>query len=252
MKNVVFLTGAGLSKESGIATFRDSKDGLWYNFNVKEVCTYTAWLKDPSKVQDFYNLRRIEVLNAKPNQAHIDLAEFQKNHADEFNVTHVTQNVDDLLERAGAANIIHVHGDILKARSSDPKYNWMGLSHLAHINNPKLYPVGRSGLNIYNDVDPNGYPLRPHVVFFEEQLIQYDDAVDAIKEADYLVIIGTSLNVFPVSAFPNLTKDECKIYYVDPSNEPVDGKYVQHIKEVASVGVGYAIDEILLDVDDIQ
>lgn len=245
-KNVVFLSGAGLSKESGIATFRDAVDGRWNEYKLDEVCTITAWNKNPSKVQDFYNVRRIEVMNAKPNIAHIEIANFQKYHESEFNVSIITQNVDDLAERAGSTNIIHVHGEILKARSSDPKYNWMGLSDKEHINNPKLYNVDRKGLNIYDNVDVNGFPLRPHVVFFGEQLIDYSKAVEEIEKADYLVIVGTSLNVYPVAYFPLMVNDNCRIYYVDPTDELI-GSEIIHIKEVATIGVSIAIDEILFD-----
>lgn len=250
MKNVVFLTGAGISKESGIETFRDAVNGRWNNHDINKVCTNTAWLTNPSLVQDFYNERRIEVLNAKPNVAHVEIAEFQKYHVDEFNVTIVTQNVDDLLERAGSTNVIHVHGEILKARSSDPKYDWMGLSDKEHINNPKLYDVDRKGLNIYDNVDVNGFPLRPHIVFFGEQIHHYIDTIDKIKDADYLVIVGTSLNVYPVASFPQLVKPECKIYYVDPTEESIDGMWsneTAHIKEVATIGVPTVIDEILFE-----
>lgn len=249
-KNIVFLTGAGISKESGIETFRDAVNGRWNNHDINKVCTYTAWQTNPSVVQDFYNERRIEVLNAQPNAAHLEISKFQNMYKDEFNVSIVTQNVDDLHERSGCMDVIHVHGEILKARSSDPKYDWMGLSDKEHINNPKLHDVGRKGLNIYDNVDVNGFPLRPHIVFFGEQLHSYNDAVDKIENADYLVIVGTSLNVYPVAAFPQLVKPECKIYYVDPTNEAVDGMWVNnttHIKEFATVGVPHVLDEILFE-----
>lgn len=249
-KNVVFLSGAGLSKESGIATFRDSVDSTWNNYKLEDVCTYSAWCKNPSLVQDFYNVRRIEVMNAKPNLAHQEIADFQQRYSNEFNFSIITQNVDDLLERSGAVDVIHVHGEIMKARSSDPKYDWIGLSHDDHINNPKIYDVGRKGLNIYDDVDNHGYPLRPHVVFFGEQLIDYNIALDGIENADYLVIVGTSLNVYPVAAFPQLVKAECKIYYIDPTDESVDGLWKNntiHIKEIATTGLPIVIDEIILE-----
>lgn len=247
--NIVFLTGAGISKESGINTFRDT-NGLWSGYDINEFCTHSAWNKDPTKVQDFYNARRIEILNAEPNLAHHEISKFQKNHSDEFNISIVTQNIDDLSERAGSNNITHVHGEILKARSSNPKYDWMGLSDKHHINNPKLYDVGRKGLNIYRDVDPHGFPLRPHVVFFGETLINYNDAVDKIESADVLVIVGTSLNVYPVASFPQLTKRECKIYYIDPTDDGVDDMWCNdtvHVKEFATIGVPEVIDEILMD-----
>lgn len=249
-KNVVFMVGAGLSKESGIATFRDSENGLWNNFKINEVCTSTAWIENPYAVQEFYNMRRKEVINAKPNAAHIEISEFQKQYADQYNTTIVSQNVDDLLERAGATNVIHVHGQIMKARSSDPIYDWMGLSHDPKVNNPKLYDVGIEGLHVAINRDENGFSLRPHIVFFGEQLIDYNIAVDAIEKADYLVIVGTSLNVFPVAGFPELTKPECQIYYVDPTDDFEIGMWANpttHIKQVATVGVQMAIDEIILD-----
>lgn len=233
MKKVVFLTGAGLSSESGIATFRDSADGLWNNYKIEEVCHYNAWNKNPVLVQDFYNMRRREVLKALPNDAHIAIANFQHSKPQKFIVSNVTQNVDDLLERAGATDVIHVHGELLKARSSSDDYT----------NNPVLYDVGEKGLNYYSDYADDGFPLRPHVVFFGESLINYNDALDEIETADYLVIVGTSLNVYPVASFPSLVPSTCKIYYVDPTDEIVDSKFI-HIKEKATKGVLTAIDMI--------
>lgn len=235
-KNVVFFSGSGLSKESGISTFRDSEDSTWNKFVSNDVCTRTAWDKNPSVVQDFYNMRRIEVLNAKPNKAHMDLAEFEQFYSESFNITHITQNVDNLLEVAGCNNIIHIHGNITKARSSASD----------DCVNPKLYDVGRKGLNVYMDIDENGFPLRPHVVLFGESLHDFDKAIEAVENADYLVVIGTSLSVQPASLLPNRIKPECKLIFVDP----IDYKHYfnhYHISEPATIGVEMALDEILLD-----
>lgn len=194
-KKIVILSGAGISAESGIATFRDSKDGLWNNFKIEEVCTPSAWDTNPTLVNDFYNVRRIEVLNTSPNAAHRALANAEK----DFNIKIITQNVDDLHERAGSTNILHLHGEILKARSSNPCYDWAGMSPDEKINNYKTYPVGREGLTM-NSLAEDGFPLRPDIVFFGESVPKIIDAEKEIQEAEAVIVVGTSLNVYPAAS----------------------------------------------------
>lgn len=244
-KKLVILSGAGLSAESGIKTFRDCEDGLWNNFKLEEVCTPNAWAMNPTKVLDFYNERRIEVLNAQPNDAHVYSTLLEK----EFDVTHVTQNVDDLLERAGATNIIHLHGEITKARSSCGSLDWMGMSPDEKINNPKLYDVGREGLNYYKNYADDGFPLRPHIVFFGESVPKITDAVDVIKEADVLIVVGTSLNVAPASSLVWNTKDGANVYYIDPFNEDAALSFpCRYIKMSATKGMEEVYD-LLIGID---
>lgn len=212
-KKLVILSGAGISAESNIATFRDTKDGsgLWENFDIMEVCSAEAWDKNPTKVNDFYNTRRIEVLNAVPNRAHIALAEAEEY----FDIQILTTNVDDLHERAGSSNVLHIHGEILKARSSNPCYNWAGISPDSKINNYKTYPVGRKGLTM-NDLADDGFPLRPDIVFFQESVPNLSKASDIIKEADIFVVVGTSLSVYPAANLVWDTKPTCRSYCVNP------------------------------------
>lgn len=212
---LVVLSGAGISAESGIATFRSGETALWNNHKIADVCTAEAWQKNPTKVNDFYNERRIEVLNASPNSAHIKLAEMEKY----FNIQIITSNVDDLHERAGSTNVLHIHGEILKARSSHDKYDWMGMSDKYEINNPKLYDVGRKGLNYYSDYADDGFPLRPAIVMFGESVPKIEDANDIMKTADILIVVGTSLSVYPAASLVNSVPDKCKSFYVDPANE---------------------------------
>lgn len=193
-KKLVILSGAGISAESGIKTFRDCEDGLWNNYRIEDVCTPTAWDTNPTLVNDFYNMRRIEVLNASPNKAHIDLAKAEE----DFEVIIVTQNVDDLHERGGSTNVLHLHGEILKARSSNPKYDWAGISPDPKINNFKTYPVGRKGITM-NDQADDGFPLRPHIVWFGESVPLIVDAEKIVQECDALIVVGTSLNVYPAA-----------------------------------------------------
>ena len=247
MKKVVILSGAGISAESGIKTFRDSCDGLWDNYNISDVCTAEAWAKNPTMVNDFYNIRRIEVMNALPNKAHHDLVKLERL----FEVQIITQNIDDLHERAGSTNILHLHGEILKARSSNEKYDWMGISKDEKINNPKLYDVGRKGLNCYNDYAEDGFPLRPFVVFFGENVPKISEAIEIVKTADYLIVVGTSLSVFPASSLVYSTKNDCITYVIDPNGNEndFDSTYTILVKENATIGIESAINDIILNCD---
>jgi NAD-dependent deacetylase len=181
-KKLVVLTGAGISAESGLKTFRDS-DGLWEGFDINEVATATAWSRNPALVQEFYNARRKSVMEAQPNAAHYVLAELEN----DFNVQIITQNIDDLHERAGSSNIIHLHGEILKMRSEK--------------NEELIYPV--EGDIRMGDIAEDGAQLRPHIVWFEEAVPMMEDAALATRQADIFVIVGTSLVVYPAAGLVN-------------------------------------------------
>lgn len=178
MKNLVVLTGAGISAESGLRTFRDS-DGLWEGYNIEDVATPRAWKKDPQLVLDFYNFRRQNVLDAQPNQAHFGLARLQQY----FQVQIITQNIDDLHERAGSKSILHLHGEILKMRSERDE--------------ELIYPI--TGDIKMGDRAEDGAQLRPHIVWFEEPVPLIQTAIGIVERADILVIIGTSLVVYPAA-----------------------------------------------------
>ena len=178
-KHIVVLTGAGISAESGLKTFRDS-DGLWMGYNIEDVATPRGFKKDPQQVLDFYNQRRKDVANAMPNAAHIGLARMEKDYA----VTIVTQNIDDLHERAGSSNIIHLHGQIFKMRSVDDE--------------SLIYDI-RGDINL-GDTGDDGAQLRPHIVWFEEAVPMMEKATALLYDCDYFVVIGTSLQVYPAAS----------------------------------------------------
>lgn len=242
-KKVVIFTGAGISKESGLDTFRDSDgSGMWGKHNIKEVCTSDAWDKNPQNVNDFYNDRRSEVIRNKPNKAHYDLVNLEKY----FDVTVITTNIDNYHERAGSSNVLHLHGEILKARSSNPKYDWMGLSHDFNVNNPELINVGLEGLNINRDIYHDGYPLRPFVVFFGESVPNISKAEEIVKHTDYFVIIGSSLSVPPSSNLMFYLPESCLIYRVDPNLDDVNffNDFV-NVNDTATIGTEVVCNLIL-------
>lgn len=181
-KKLVVLTGAGISAESGLKTFRDS-DGLWEGYDIDEVATATAWRKNPALVLEFYNMRRKNVADAQPNPAHYALAHLQ----DEFDVHIVTQNIDDLHERAGSQKVLHLHGEILKMRS-EKKENL-------------VYPI--HGEIRLGDKADDGAQLRPHIVWFEEAVPMMDEATNVVRSADVFLIVGTSLVVYPAAGLVN-------------------------------------------------
>lgn len=194
-KKLVVLTGAGISAESGIKTFRDS-DGLWEGHNVMDVATPEGWHKNPALVLDFYNQRRQQLKEVHPNLGHQILFELEN----DFDVYIITQNVDDLHERAGSTNITHLHGQLLKVRSSK---------------NENYILDWQDDLN-FGDVDHQGNQLRPHIVWFGEQVPALDEAITITEQADYFVVIGTSLQVYPAAGLIDFTKKETPIYYIDP------------------------------------
>ena len=194
MKKLVVLTGAGISAESGLKTFRDS-DGLWEGYDINEVATATAWKKNPALVLKFYNERRKSVREAKPNTAHSVLADLE-NH---FEVTIITQNIDDLHERAGSTNVLHLHGEILKMRSEQ--------------NEAIVYPI--EGEISIGDKAEDGAQLRPHIVWFEEPVPLMEDAARITRQADLFLIVGTSLVVYPAAGLVNYAPWQIPKFIVD-------------------------------------
>lgn len=219
MKNIVVLTGAGMSAESGIATFRDS-GGLWAQHRVEDVATPEGFRRNPQLVLEFYNKRRRESLSAKPNDGHLGLAEMEK----EYNVRIITQNVDNLHEKAGSSSVIHLHGELMKARSS--------------INPDKIYLLDPNNPDIkVGDMCEDGSPLRPHIVWFGEAVPMMEIAEEIVRKADALVIIGTSLNVYPAAGLINYVQAGTPIYIIDPNEVAVSRGKINFIRKGASEGV---------------
>ena len=225
MKKLVILTGAGISAESGISTFRDA-NGLWENHDIMEVASIEGWNNNPQLVLDFYNLRRSQLKTVQPNSAHYFLAELEKN----FNVTIITQNVDNLHERAGSTNIMHLHGQLNKARS---------------INNDEVFFDSPDIINL-GDKAIDGGQLRPHIVWFGEMVPMMDTAIEATIHADIYIIIGTSLQVYPAASLLDYTKSDAKIICIDPNDLPINNN-ITYIKKTATEGVK-DLDKILKDI----
>lgn len=194
-KKIVVLTGAGMSAESGISTFRDS-NGLWENHDIIEVASPEGWQNNPALVLDFYNKRRAQLKEVKPNRGHEILAELEKN----FDVQIITQNVDNLHEKAGSSHVLHLHGELTKVRSvADENYilDWTEDIHLG-------------------DTDTNGNQLRPHIVWFGEAVPAIEDAIPMMEKADIVIIIGTSLQVYPAAGLMHYAKRSTPVFYIDP------------------------------------
>ncbi|CAI3119739.1 sir2 family protein [Acinetobacter baumannii 1106579] len=201
MTKLVVFSGAGMSAESGISTFRDS-NGLWENYDIQQVATPEAWERNPALVQRFYNERRKNILEAQPNEAHQYIAKLQ----DHYDVQVITQNIDDLHERAGSQNVLHLHGNIRLAKSSGPDAQYT----------TQFYEVNGWKLDLEQDFCPNGYPLRPHVVWFGEAVPAYEEAIRLVQSADIFIVIGSTLSVYPVAALVHEIPHYTKAYYIDP------------------------------------
>ena len=229
MKTLVILSGAGISKESGIPTFRDN-DGLWKTYKFSEVASPIAWRKDPQLVLDFYNFRRKAVIEAKPNHAHLALKELEKH----FTVKIITQNVDDLHERAGSTDILHLHGQIRKARSTKDE--------------SKVFDIEGSILNL-GDLCPLGSQLRPHIVWFGESVPAIDEAIKLVKTADIFLVIGTGLQVYPAAGLIGYVPKKAAKYLIDPEDNHSVGKDYNHLKMTAVEGVHIFVNRIISDLD---
>jgi len=216
MKHIVVLTGAGVSAESGIKTFRDA-DGLWEGHDVMEVASPDGFNANPKLVLEFYNQRRRQLLKVKPNAAHLSLANLEK----DYNVTIITQNVDDLHERAGSKNVIHLHGELLKVRSIYDEFD------IQHWN---------KDLNL-GDLCEKGCQLRPHIVWFGESVPMIERAMNVCKTANTLLIIGTSMQVYPAASLIHYVSENTKIFYIDPKPAIESNNQITVIAKTATVGV---------------
>ena len=216
MKNIVILTGAGISAESGLKTFRDA-NGLWEGHDVMEVATPEGFNKNPELVLEFYNQRRRQLLTVHPNLAHLALVDLEKY----FNVNIITQNVDDLHERAGSSNVLHLHGELLKARST------ISTEDIFEYNDDILW----------GDLCENGYQIRPHIVWFGEAVPLLEDAIAITEKADILIIIGTSMQVYPAASLINFVKTGTPIYFIDPKPSVNSSENLTVIQESAVNGV---------------
>lgn len=231
MKNLVVLTGAGMSAESGISTFRDS-DGLWERYPVEQVATPEGYAANPKLVIDFYNERRKQLLEVKPNRGHELLAELEQN----FNVTIITQNVDNLHERAGSTHVVHLHGELTKVTSSYQPNNPNYIKELK----PEQYEVKMG------DTAEDGSQLRPFIVWFGEAVPMIETAIHYTEQADIFVIIGSSLNVYPAAGLLNYVPYGVPVYLIDPKEVKISsGRQVNVIRKGASEGV-YELKKILL------
>ncbi|PIF30993.1 NAD-dependent deacetylase [Flavobacterium sp. 9] len=228
-KKLVVLTGAGISAESGIKTFRDS-DGLWEGHDVMEVATPEGWRKNQELVLDFYNKRRQQLKEVEPNLGHKILAELEK----DFDVHIITQNVDDLHERAGSTKVLHLHGELLKVRSIQNRNTILDWKE-------DLYT---------GDLDENGYQLRPHIVWFGEDVPALEEAIEITETADYFAVIGTSLQVYPAAGLISYTYSITPVFYIDPKPIAIPNiqNKVEVIAKVASEGVA-ELRERLLEIE---
>lgn len=224
-KKLVVLTGAGVSAESGVSTFRDS-NGLWENHKVEDVASIEGWYRNPSLVLEFYNERRLQLSSVRPNAAHFAIAELEK----DWDVTVITQNVDNLHERAGSTRIVHLHGELTKVRPVncyDENDNY---------SEEKVFDIGYDSIQI-GDLAPNGAQLRPHIVWFGEAVPYINAAIDAVMRADVLLIVGTSLQVYPAAGLYAFANAETPIYIIDPADVPLRDGRIKHIKDVATSGM---------------
>lgn len=216
MQNLVVLSGAGISAESGIKTFRDA-DGLWEGHDVMEVASPTGFANNPKLVLDFYNQRRAQLKEVSPNAAHLGLAQLESR----FNVQIITQNVDDLHEQAGSSNVLHLHGELKKARPVDDMniIDWTEDLNLGHL-------------------DERGVQLRPHIVWFGEAVPMLNKAASLVANADIFLIIGTSLQVYPASGLIDVVSEDSQIFMIDPAPLSMSSHYkVVHIQEKAVKGI---------------
>lgn len=220
MKRIVFLTGAGMSAESGISTFRDA-DGLWENYSVEEVCTHEAWVRNPGLLLDFYNMLRRKFKDCRPNEGHRLVAQLQE----KYDVELITQNVDNLHEQAGSRKVLHLHGELMKCRAEGR-------------DNGVYYPLDPENPDIsLGDCDARGVQLRPHIVFFGEDVPNLSRAAEIMSTAEVVVVIGTSLNVYPAAGLLQYAPAGVPVWLIDP--KPVYSPYreVVQIQKGASEGM---------------
>lgn len=225
MNSLAILTGAGMSADSGLATFRGA-DGLWEGYDIEEVASISGWRMNPKKVLDFYNLRRSQAAEAEPNPGHRALVELEAS----YEVTIVTQNVDDLHERAGSTNVLHLHGELRKVRSTE--------------NSELVYTIGSDPICI-GDLAEDGAQLRPDIVWFGEGVPMIEKAAGVVEKADALIVIGTSLSVYPAAGLVHFTGSGVPVYVVDPGAPEVTDDQWIHYRESAAVGTPKLVQHLM-------
>lgn len=223
-KRITVLTGAGVSAESGFATFRDT-GGLWEQYDVNDVASVEGWRRNRALVLDFYNQRRAQLKEAQPNAAHRAIAALEERYA----VDVITQNVDNLHERAGSTRVLHLHGELTKVRPAKGVYERNGSeSEVLDIGYEAVHP---------GDTAPNGSQLRPHIVFFGEAVPKIEEAIERVRKADILLIVGSSLQVYPAAGLYRYAGNDCPIYVIDPKPVPISDPRVRFISKVATQGM---------------
>ncbi|HSP39892.1 MAG TPA: NAD-dependent deacylase [Gillisia sp.] len=224
MEKIVVLTGAGISAESGIKTFRDA-DGLWEGHDIMEIASPQGWTKNPTKVLNFYNIRRRQLLEVKPNAAHMAIVELER----KYDVNIITQNIDDLHERAGSKNVLHLHGELLKVRSCEDE---------------EIILDWKKDVNP-GDLCPRKSQLRPHVVWFGEAVPMFPVAAEITQQADILIIIGTSMQVYPAASLMDFKKENASVYFIDPKPAIPPHPSVKIIQKNAVKGVVELVNDLL-------
>ena len=223
-KKVVVLTGAGISAESGISTFRDS-DGLWDQYRVEDVATHEAYLRNPELVLNFYNERRRQLFQVKPNEGHRQLVRLEE----KYDVQIITQNIDNLHEQAGSTHVLHLHGELTKARSDR--------------NDNLIIDIGDRDIHL-GDKAPDGAQLRPHIVWFGEAVPNIEPASEMCEQADYFIVVGTSMNVYPAAGLIHYVPRSAPCFLVDPKAVPIS-RPITIVQEKAGTGVKKVVDQLL-------
>lgn len=224
MKKVVVLTGAGISAESGISTFRDS-DGLWEQYRVEDVATYDAYLRNPELVLNFYNERRRQLFQVQPNEGHRQLVRLEE----KYEVHIITQNIDNLHEQAGSTRVLHLHGELTKARSDR--------------DDNLIVEIGDRDIKI-GDKAPDGAQLRPHIVWFGEAVPNIEPAAELCEQADYFIVVGTSMNVYPAAGLIHYVPKGVPCFLIDPKAVPIS-RPITIFQEKAGTGVKRVVDQLL-------
>lgn len=224
-KKLAVLTGAGVSAESGLGTYRDN-GGLWDNYDPMEVASIDGWYRNRKLVLDFYNSQRLKLKDCVPNEAHRIIAGLEG----KYDVTVITQNVDNLHERAGSTRVIHLHGEVTKVRPENSCNEEDGFSE------KNVFDIGYEPVNL-GDKAPNDVQLRPHIVFFGEAVPKIESAIDVVSGADGVLIVGTSLQVYPAAGLYRYAKNDAPIWIVDPADVPLFDSRIHHIREVATKGM---------------
>lgn len=231
-KRIAVLTGAGVSAESGLGTYRDN-GGLWDSYDPMEVASTEGWARNPGLVLDFYNMQRDKLREVRPNQAHLDIAKLEER----FVVDVITQNVDNLHERAGSTHVVHLHGEVTKVRPQNSCNEEDGFSEKL------VMDIGYDKV-VLGDKAPNGSQLRPHIVFFGEAVPKMERAIDLVAKADIVVIVGTSLQVYPAASLYRYAKPEAPIYIIDPAEVRLFDSRIEHIRKTATEGMKEVLEKL--------